>query len=69
MPNKRSRPSSDTEDGQKKRRDTNEGKASAAQDEDPQFDEWLREELTELYAPVLKEPIPDELMDIIKKHR
>ncbi len=69
MPNKRSRPSSDADGGQKKRPRTKDGKASAARDEDPLFDEWLRDELTELYAPVLKEPIPDEMMDIIKKHR
>ena len=33
------------------------------------FDRWLNAKLSELYGPVLREPIPDELVKLIEAHR
>lgn len=33
------------------------------------FDEWLNRNLCHLYGPVLHEPIPEDLIDLIKTHR
>jgi hypothetical protein len=36
---------------------------------DTAFDRWLERGLKDLYQPVLDEPVPDDLVELIKKHR
>jgi hypothetical protein len=36
---------------------------------DRAFDRWLERGLKDLYAPVLDEPVPDDLVELIRKHR
>ena len=33
------------------------------------FDNWLNQKLALLYGPVLREPIPDELVELIETHQ
>ena len=33
------------------------------------FDRWLSDKLGQLYGPVLKEPIPEYLLELIEAHR
>lgn len=33
------------------------------------FDQWLNDKLIELYGPVLREPIPDDLIELLQAHR
>jgi hypothetical protein len=33
------------------------------------FDQWLNDKLNVLYSPVLGEPIPEDLVELIKAHR
>jgi hypothetical protein len=40
--------------------------ASSLPKDDPAFDRWLQQELGRLHNDVLREPIPDRLLDIIE---
>jgi hypothetical protein len=43
------------------------GKPPAPEEEDSVFDEWLDARLRELYADVMAEEIPEELVTAVKK--
>jgi hypothetical protein len=48
----------------------NKKKATApASSADPAFDRWLEQGLQQIYGAVLTEPVPDELVQLIRDHK
>lgn len=43
------------------------GKADNAEQED--FQHWVNDQLRKLYDPVLDEPIPDSMLELLRKNR